>query len=76
MPLYNLSPVSMTLSPFSLSFSLSQYSLAGVNSLDGAEMTPLMWTAFHQNPTVLRHLLALGADVEEKDVEGKTAMHW
>ena len=47
-----------------------------VNATDDANMTPLMWAAFHNQIACLSLLLSLGADVEEKDVEGKTANHW
>ena len=47
-----------------------------VNATDDANMTPLMWAAFHNQIACVSLLLALGADVEEKDVDGKTANHW
>lgn len=47
-----------------------------VNATDGADMTPLMWAAFHNRPKAVKKLLKYGADVEEKDMDGKTAMHW
>lgn len=53
-------------------------------------MTPAMYAAYHNRPYHLKKLLSLGAgddttlsksaenkiDLEEKDVDGKTAMHW
>lgn len=43
---------------------------------DDAGMTPLMWAAYNRNPTVIGYLLDRGADLEEKDTDGFTAMHW
>ncbi len=48
----------------------------GVNCVDDAGMTVLMWAAYHNNPTVVSFLVDRGADVEEKDKDGYTAMHW
>ena len=39
-------------------------------------MTLLMWSCYNRNVTVAEYLLEKGADPEEKDSEGKTAMHW
>ena len=39
-------------------------------------MTPLMWAAYNNNPLVTAFLLSQGADCEEKDMDGFTAMHW
>jgi hypothetical protein len=39
-------------------------------------MTPLMWAAFNNQPRNVARLLHLGADPEEKDMDGKTAWHW
>ena len=39
-------------------------------------MTSLMWACYNCNVRVAKHLLELGSDVEEKDTDGKTAMHW
>ena len=39
-------------------------------------MTLLMWSCYNGNVTVAKYLLDKGADAEEKDAEGKTAMHW
>lgn len=50
--------------------------MADVNQPDKAGMTPLMWAAFHNQPQNVKRLLKYGADLEEKDVEGKTAWHW
>ena len=47
-----------------------------VNATDDANMTPLMWAAFHDQISCVSLLLSLGAEVEEKDIEGKTALHW
>lgn len=35
-----------------------------------------MWSCYNCNATVTKYLLEKGADPEEKDNEGKTAMHW
>ena len=47
-----------------------------VNVPDKAGMTPIMWAAYHNKPQHVRKLMQLGADLEEKDVDGKTPMHW
>lgn len=39
-------------------------------------MTPLMWACYNENETIVNHLLQLGADLNEKDINGKTAAHW
>ena len=39
-------------------------------------MTPLMWATYNNNPLVTEFLLGQGADCEEKDRDGMTAMHW
>lgn len=39
-------------------------------------MTPLMWSAYHNNAAITSFLLHKGADCEEKDIDGYTAMHW
>ena len=39
-------------------------------------MTPLMWATYNNNPLVTAFLLSQGADCEEKDMDGFTAMHW
>ena len=56
-------------------FSL-QHSSIDINSPDDAGMTPLMWAAYNNNPVVTGYLLDQGADCEEKDSDGYTAMHW
>ncbi|XP_062510014.1 uncharacterized protein LOC134186110 isoform X2 [Corticium candelabrum] len=47
-----------------------------VNAADNSGMTPLMWAAYHDSPKNIYELLLRGADADEKDIEGKTAMHW
>ena len=47
-----------------------------VNLTDAAGMTPLMWAAYYNRHAHVKKLLAHGADTEEKDMDGKTAMHW
>ncbi len=47
-----------------------------LNATDSAGMTPLMWAAFHNQPKHIRKLLEHGAELDEKDVDGKTAFHW
>jgi ankyrin repeat protein len=47
-----------------------------MNVTDGAGMTPLMWAACYNHPEHVKLLLQLGADVEEKDMDGKTCMDW
>lgn len=39
-------------------------------------MTCLMWAAYNNSPEVVKVLLDRGAEVEEKDVDGLTALHW
>ena len=39
-------------------------------------MTPLMWSCYNKNESIARRLIELGADVHEKDVDGRTAAHW
>jgi ankyrin repeat protein len=55
---------------------LLQESRCNVNVTDCSDMTPLMWACYHKNVTIAKQLLNEGADVEEKDYEGNTAMHW
>ena len=43
---------------------------------DNASMTPVMWACFHNRSKIVKMLLKHGADLEEKDIDGKTAMHW
>eukprot|EP00050_Salpingoeca_kvevrii_P009466 m.3156 g.3156 ORF g.3156 m.3156 type:complete len:1233 (+) comp2270_c0_seq1:75-3773(+) len=47
-----------------------------VNTVDDANMTPIMWAAVHDSPSHIRKLLKAGAELQEKDVDGKTAMDW
>ena len=47
-----------------------------MNVTDDAGMTPLMWAAYHDTLINISELLSHGADADEKDVDGKTAMHW
>ena len=53
-----------------------QHSKLDVNAMDDAGMTPLMWAAYNNNSLVTEFLLGQGADCEEKDRDGMTAMHW
>lgn len=53
-----------------------QRSNSDVNVTDDAGMTPLMWAAYNNNTSLLSFLLNNGADCEEKDIDGYTAMHW
>ena len=53
-----------------------QHSNSGVNVIDDAGMTPLMWAAYNNNSLLTSYLLDNGADCEEKDIDGYTAMHW
>lgn len=46
------------------------------NALDGIGHTPLVVATRHGNAAVVKKLLELGADVELRDVFGKTAVHW
>ena len=53
-----------------------QHSNFDFNVTDDAGMTPLMWAAYHNNVSITTFLLREGADHEEKDIDGYTAMHW
>lgn len=53
-----------------------QHSNFDLNVTDDAGMTPLMWSAYHNNVPITSFLLDKGADREEKDIDGYTAMHW
>jgi len=44
--------------------------------MDASGMTPLMWACYHNRPKNVAKLLKYGADLDEKDIEGKTACHW
>ena len=57
-------------------FSAQQKSLYGVDDVDKANMTCLMWACFHNNANITAFLLDKHADKEEKDIDGMTAMHW
>ncbi len=46
------------------------------NAADHAGMTALMWAAYHNRPGHITKLIQAGADPQEKDVDGKTPMHW
>jgi ankyrin repeat protein len=39
-------------------------------------MTPLMWAAYHNRPQHIKKLIEHGAELDEKDIDGKTAFHW
>ena len=39
-------------------------------------MTPVMWAAYYNRIAHVRKLISHNADLDEKDVDGKTAMHW
>lgn len=47
-----------------------------LNVPDEAGMTPLMWAAMEDSAPCVQRLQKLGADAEEKDMDGKTAMDW
>ena len=53
-----------------------QHSKLDINAVDDAGMTSLMWAAYNNNPLVTAFLLSKGAECEEKDMDGMTAMHW
>lgn len=55
---------------------LIQNSNFDLNVTDDAGMTALMWAAYHNNLPIATFLLHEGADREEKDIDGYTAMHW
>ncbi len=57
-------------------FSPRQHRGLGIDVTDDVGMTPLMWAAYNNNPSVVGYLLGKGADREEKDNDGYTAMHW
>lgn len=47
-----------------------------VNVQDDAGMTPIMWAACFNRHNHVERLVKLGADLLEKDIDGKTAMDW
>eukprot|EP00039_Didymoeca_costata_P020750 m.342307 g.342307 ORF g.342307 m.342307 type:complete len:1322 (+) comp21234_c0_seq1:202-4167(+) len=47
-----------------------------VDLADDADMTTLMWAACHNQASMVESLLARGADLFEKDMDGKTALDW
>lgn len=47
-----------------------------INAVAVDGMTAAMYAAYNDRPGHLECLLASGADLEEKDIDGKTAMHW
>jgi ankyrin repeat protein len=49
-----------------------------VNCVDIDGVTALMWACYdeHENPAILRALLAKGARTDIKDKKGRTAMAW
>ena len=53
-----------------------QNSLYGVDDVDKANMTCLMWACYHNSVNIAAFLLDKHADKEEKDIDGMTAMHW
>ena len=53
-----------------------QNSLYGVDDVDKANMTCLMWACYHNRVNIAAFLLDKHADIEEKDMDGMTAMHW
>lgn len=59
-----------------LNILLSMASSFEVNEADLEQMTPLHWSAYHNNPKHLKLLLEQNADYSLTDVEGKTALHW
>lgn len=53
-----------------------QHSSNDINVVDSSDMTPLMWACYNCNYVAAKFLIESGAEREEKDVDGKTAMHW
>ena len=53
-----------------------QHACLGSDETDDCGMTCLMWAAYNNSPEVVKGLLDRGAEVEEKDVDGLTALHW
>ena len=53
-----------------------QHSSNDVNVVDNSDMTPLMWACYNRNCAAAKCLVENGAEREEKDIDGKTAMHW
>ena len=43
---------------------------------DGANMTPLMWAAFHGHQQHVIKLIERGAEPQLTDIDGMTAAHW
>ena len=59
-----------------LNMVILQNSLYGVDDVDKAGMTCLMWASYHNRVNIAAFLLDRHADKEEKDIDGMTAMHW
>ncbi|EDQ85652.1 uncharacterized protein MONBRDRAFT_34181 [Monosiga brevicollis MX1] len=62
--------------PEILSVLLKKCPRLNINACDKAQMTPVMWACYHGRPRNVRRLLKYGAELDEKDIDGKTAMHW
>eukprot|EP00730_Choanoeca_flexa_P002516 TRINITY_DN11078_c0_g1_i1.p1 TRINITY_DN11078_c0_g1~~TRINITY_DN11078_c0_g1_i1.p1 ORF type:complete len:1134 (+),score=123.20 TRINITY_DN11078_c0_g1_i1:36-3404(+) len=62
--------------PDSIDILLQSCPQLDINVTDEAGMTPLMWAAYNNAPKMIKRLLKLGAELNEKDIDGKTAMHW
>jgi ankyrin repeat protein len=60
---------------FGLRFLLVHHHTA-YSCIDKAGMTPLMWACYNNAPKSIKRLLKYGAELDEKDMDGKTAMHW
>ncbi|MEE9451577.1 MAG: Dot/Icm T4SS effector AnkH/LegA3 [Gammaproteobacteria bacterium] len=56
--------------------SLLQSDEEGVNDLDEYGFTPLIETVIMDHIGLAEYLLAQGADIEQGDVSGRTALHW
>eukprot|EP00039_Didymoeca_costata_P014543 m.236410 g.236410 ORF g.236410 m.236410 type:complete len:1103 (+) comp16048_c0_seq1:221-3529(+) len=47
-----------------------------INAIASDGMTPAMYAAYNNRPGHLKLLIESGADLDEKDVDGKTVYHW
>ena len=72
-PVYTWSHTQIVSNPYII---VLQNSLYGVDDVDKANMTCLMWACYHNRVNIAAFLLDKHADKEEKDIDGMTAMHW
>ena len=54
----------------------TQLSEIGIDKCDGFKRTPLVWAAFYNNTELLKWLISNGANVNHKDKNGYSALHF